>query len=37
VVQTPAGTRWQRGDVVELAARPERVYLFATDGGARIR
>lgn len=37
VVQTPAGTRWQRGDVVALAARPERVYLFAVEGGARIR
>ena len=37
VVHTPADVRWRRGDVVRLAAPPERVYLFEPDGGARIR
>ncbi|WP_432545356.1 ABC transporter ATP-binding protein [Kineococcus sp. SYSU DK004] len=37
VVQTPAGVRWRRGDVVRLAAAPERVHLFDPDGGARLR
>ncbi|GAA0806115.1 ABC transporter ATP-binding protein [Spirilliplanes yamanashiensis] len=37
VVQTPHGVHWRRGDIRRIAARPDRVYLFDTDSGGRIR
>jgi ABC-type sugar transport system ATPase subunit len=37
VAQTPSDVRWRRADQVQVTAPPERVYLFDTDTGARIR
>jgi ABC-type sugar transport system ATPase subunit len=37
VVQTPAEESWQRQDRVRLSAPAERVYLFDTENGERIR
>jgi ABC-type sugar transport system ATPase subunit len=37
VAQLPHGLRWRRGENRRIAARPDRVYLFDTDTGGRIR
>ena len=37
VAQTPADTYYDEGDVAHIDARPDRVYLFDADTGARIR
>ncbi|AYY12018.1 ABC transporter ATP-binding protein [Actinobacteria bacterium YIM 96077] len=37
VVQTPAGHRWTRADPIRFTAAPERVYLFDTETGERLR
>ena len=37
VAQLPHGTTWRRGDNHRIAARPDRVYLFDTETGGRIR
>ncbi|GGK91435.1 ABC transporter ATP-binding protein [Mangrovihabitans endophyticus] len=37
VAQLPHGVRWRRGETRRIAARPDRVYLFDTETGTRIR
>ena len=37
VAQLPHGTTWRRGDNQRIAARSDRVYLFDTETGGRIR
>jgi ABC-type sugar transport system ATPase subunit len=37
VVQTPHGVHWRHGETRQIAARSDRVYLFDTDTGARLR
>jgi ABC-type sugar transport system ATPase subunit len=37
VAQTPHGVHWRRHDTVRIAARRDRVYLFHSDTGMRLR
>jgi multiple sugar transport system ATP-binding protein len=37
VVQTPADVRYAPGQALRITARPDRVYLFEHESGARIR
>ncbi len=37
VAQTPAETHYDAGDIAHINARPDRVYLFDAETGARVR
>lgn len=35
--QTPPGVRWRAGDTERISVRPDRVYIFDTESGQRLR